>query len=224
MKPKPQHNKRVLQRTINCAGLLLRSSRKRGRYATKFQGDGGLGFNILISEYGLFIVETKNVQGWIFGSTDNAKWTQTLGKKKYSFQNPLRQTYRQKKVLSDFLNINEALIHPVVFFTGDCTLKTNMPPNVLSSGLARYIKSFKETILTQSDMDLIKQKQLSHKSESNLSTKDHVRLLKERHSSTSTCARCNGKLVKRTAKKGINAGSTFYGCSNYPKCRFTKSA
>ena len=34
-----------------------------------------------------------------------------------------------------------------------------------------------------------------------------------------TCPRCGGKLVKRVARKGANAGSVFYGCENYPKCR-----
>ena len=33
------------------------------------------------------------------------------------------------------------------------------------------------------------------------------------------CPRCGGKLVKRVARKGANAGSVFYGCENYPKCR-----
>lgn len=34
------------------------------------------------------------------------------------------------------------------------------------------------------------------------------------------CPRCGGKLVLRTAKKGQYSGNSFYGCSNYPKCKF----
>jgi restriction system protein len=26
-------------------------------------------------------------------------------------------------------------------------------------------------------------------------------------------------MIKRIAKKGANAGKTFYGCANFPKCR-----
>lgn len=37
------------------------------------------------------------------------------------------------------------------------------------------------------------------------------------------CPKCGGKLVLRTAKKGSNAGSQFYGCSNYPNCKYTKN-
>ena len=38
-----------------------------------------------------------------------------------------------------------------------------------------------------------------------------------------TCPRCGSALVLRTAKKGENAGSQFYGCSNFPKCRYTQN-
>ena len=37
------------------------------------------------------------------------------------------------------------------------------------------------------------------------------------------CPRCNGKLVMRTASRGANAGNRFYGCSNYPKCKYIQN-
>ncbi|MEA5020080.1 MAG: topoisomerase DNA-binding C4 zinc finger domain-containing protein [Gordonibacter sp.] len=36
------------------------------------------------------------------------------------------------------------------------------------------------------------------------------------------CPRCGAVLIVRTAKKGSNAGNQFYGCSSFPRCRFTK--
>lgn len=36
-----------------------------------------------------------------------------------------------------------------------------------------------------------------------------------------TCPVCGGNMIKRTAKRGENAGSNFMGCANYPKCRGT---
>ena len=104
--------------------------------------------HILVSPYGLFIVETKNKKGWIFGSGDQPKWTQSIYGKKYSFQNPLRQTFRQKKVLSEYLGLQESFIHTVVFFVGDCKFKTRLPDNVINSRLGEYIKQFKNHILT----------------------------------------------------------------------------
>ena len=33
------------------------------------------------------------------------------------------------------------------------------------------------------------------------------------------CPKCGAEMIKRVATKGTNAGNTFYGCSNFPKCR-----
>jgi restriction system protein len=37
-----------------------------------------------------------------------------------------------------------------------------------------------------------------------------------------TCRRCSSKLVLRVARRGRNPGSRFWGCSNYPKCKFSE--
>lgn len=180
--------------------------------------------HLLVSPYGLFIVETKNIKGWIFGSENQSKWTQSLYGKMYSFQNPTHQTFRQKKILSEYLSLNESIIHTVIYFVGDCKFKTNLPANVINSGLGRYIKQFTSRILSPEEINHIVGTLEKHVSESSLATRDHVRSLRERHSSTTVCPKCGANLVERTAKKGPNAGSKFLGCDNYPRCRFTKNA
>lgn len=42
-------------------------------------------------------------------------------------------------------------------------------------------------------------------------------------SAASQCPICQSNLVLRTAKKGTNAGSQFYGCESFPRCRYTRS-
>jgi len=180
--------------------------------------------HVLVSPFGLFIVETKNRKGWIFGSEDQPQWTQSLYGKNYSFQNPLRQTFRQKKSLSEFLEVNEHLIHTVVYFVGDCKFKTRLPANVLRSGLGRYIKTFRSRVLTPDETNRVVAKLERHLAESKLTSRDHLRSLRLRHSSTTVCPKCGSGLVERTAKQGPTAGSTFLGCDNYPKCPFTKNA
>jgi restriction system protein len=180
--------------------------------------------HILVSRFGVFIVETKNKKGWIFGSEDQAKWTQSIYGKKYSFQNPLRQTFRQKKLLSTFLDLDEELIHPVVFFVGDCQFKTDLPDNILNARLGRFVKRFRKQVFTSVEVETLMRRLETHISSSSLTTRDHVLSLKQRHSSTTVCPNCGADLVERTAKKGGNAGSRFLGCTNYPRCRFTKSA
>lgn len=41
--------------------------------------------------------------------------------------------------------------------------------------------------------------------------------------SLSTCPKCGSELTLRTARKGSNAGTQFYGCIGFPKCRYTRS-
>jgi ribosomal protein L37AE/L43A len=180
--------------------------------------------HLLVSQYGLFIVETKNIKGWIFGSESQSKWTQSLYGEKYSFQNPTRQTFRQKKILSEYLDVDESIINTIVYFVGDCKFKTQLPTNVIRSGLGRYIKQFRNPILTSEDINRVVGALERHVSESSLTTRDHVRSLGERHSSTTICPKCGSNLIERMAKKGSNAGSKFLGCENYPRCRFTKNA
>jgi hypothetical protein len=179
--------------------------------------------HILVSPYGLFIVETKNKKGWIFGSEVQPKWTQSIYGKKYSFQNPLRQTYRQKKVLSEYLELHESVIHTVVFFVGDCKFKTYLPDNVINSRLGRYVKQFKERIISPEEMDRIVGTLERYVSDSSLTTRDHIRSLRERYNSTTVCPKCGSNLVERAAKTGPNTGSKFLGCKNYPRCRFTRN-
>jgi len=178
--------------------------------------------HLLVSPFGVFIIETKNIKGWIFGSESQSNWTQVLYGEKHSFQNPLRQTFRQKKVLSEYLEIEERFIHPIVYFAGDCKFKTALPFNVMKSGLCSYIRLYKERTLSSDDVTAILGKLDMLASDPALTTKEHIKSLHKRHSSTTVCPTCGSGLVERTGKSGSNAGSKFLGCKNYPRCRYTK--
>ena len=56
--------------------------------------------HIVVSKYGVFVIETKNYKGWIFGHENSEEWKQSLlGKKRFwgwsseqhKFRNPIRQ-------------------------------------------------------------------------------------------------------------------------------------
>ncbi|MEM9283555.1 MAG: NERD domain-containing protein [Verrucomicrobiota bacterium] len=180
--------------------------------------------HLLISPFGIFVIETKNYQGWIFGSADQPKWTQVIYGKKYPFQNPLRQNHRHTKCLETFLGLDPAFLHSVVFFIGDCTFKTPMPANVLCSGLSTYIKSFQAPVFSSAELDRIVLALQAVKNDPSLNHATHMKSLQERHTSTTQCPTCGAELVERVAKRGANAGSTFLGCSEFPKCRYTRKS
>ncbi|HRF42067.1 MAG TPA: NERD domain-containing protein [Saprospiraceae bacterium] len=178
--------------------------------------------HLIISVFGIFIVETKNKKGWIFGYKNQPNWTQVIYGEKYSFQNPLRQAFRQKKILSEFLNLDESKIYTVIYFVGSCVFKTPLPENVINKGIGSLIKRFRSQVLSTEDVNRIIKLLRKHLSESSLSNRDHIKSLRKRHSSNTLCPRCGSNLIERMAKSGYKAGTKFLGCENYPQCKFTK--
>lgn len=178
--------------------------------------------HVLVSEYGIFVVETKNIRGWIYGSPENDKWTQSIYGKKKQFQNPLKQNYRHIRCLAEYLVIDQGLFRSVVFFIGDAKFKTPMPSNVLNSGIIPYVKSFSNKCLEPTQVTDIEAKLLALKSDPSLTKRSHLDSLRDWHQSTAVCPRCGKQLIKRVSKKGGSVGKSFWGCSGYPRCRFTK--
>jgi restriction system protein len=105
--------------------------------------------HIIVSDYGIFVIETKNMKGWIFGNPNQRTWTQKIYKHSNKFQNPLHQNYKHVKTLESLLGLKEDQVHSLVVFVGDSTFKTEMPENVMHArGYIRYIKSKKAYVLS----------------------------------------------------------------------------
>ncbi|HHT9149388.1 MAG TPA: nuclease-related domain-containing protein [Candidatus Wujingus californicus] len=142
--------------------------------------------HIIVSVYGIFVVETKNLNGWIYGNEKDTKWTQVFFSKKYPFQNPLRQNHKHIKTISEILKIPENKFHSVIMFIGDCELKTKMPENILLKGYTKYIKSKTENILTEKEVLSIIEGITAYKLPSSFETKrkhiNHVKDIKENKS------------------------------------------
>ncbi len=182
--------------------------------------------HVVISIYGIFVIETKNYSGWIHGNEKSEYWTQSIYKKKTKFRNPIKQNwahiYALKEVLS---NIKQVTYHPIVVFAGSAELKNIVSgiPVIYDHQLFRTIMDKKVTpVLTTEQMKNITDKlQLVNIQDKEIK-KEHVyqvrnnayeRKQKER---LLICPRCGGNLVARDGQYG-----KFYGCSNYPKCRYT---
>jgi predicted RNA-binding Zn-ribbon protein involved in translation (DUF1610 family) len=187
--------------------------------------------HVLVSQYGVFVIETKNMSGWIFGSEHQKVWTQNIYKQKHKFQNPLHQNYKHAKTIESILGLDGEKVFSVVVFVGDSTFKTEMPQNVTyASGLFRYINLKTKIILSQKEVEsIIAAIESGGLSKTFKTHREHVKHVKENvvnksFSRDTNCPRCGNTLVLRTAKTGANASNDFYGCSTYPKCRYTKNS
>lgn len=180
--------------------------------------------HIVVSPYGLYIIETKNMGGWIYGNEYDSQWTQVLYKQKYTFQNPLRQNYKHCQVIASALNLDNSLIHSVIVFIGDSEFKTPLPANVLNGGTAylNYIKQPREARIPLPELPrliaAIQKLRLENSAENHTRHIAHVEQIR----SEPRCPRCGGKMEKRIAKNGPHAGKAFYGCSKYPRCHGTR--
>jgi hypothetical protein len=87
--------------------------------------------HILISRFGIFVIETKDYSGWIFGSPNDRQWTQVRYGSKFRFQNPIRQNYGHVRAIADLLDFVPAhAVFSAVVFTGDAEFKTDTPDGV----------------------------------------------------------------------------------------------
>jgi hypothetical protein len=180
--------------------------------------------HVIVSRYGVFVVEAKNMNGWIFGGERDAQWTQNLFGNRTRFQNPLRQNYRHIAALAEFLGLPEDRFHSVVMFWGDAEIKTKLPPNVLTTRYTSFIKSKSGVLFSDAEVDQAVAAIQSGRLPATWKThRQHVASLRERHGSN-VCPKCGSALVERMTKTGVNAGKSFLGCSSFPKCRYTREA
>lgn len=192
--------------------------------------------HIIVSPFGVFVVETKNMKGWIFGSEKQKTWTQQIYRQKRSFQNPLHQNYKHTKALESALGLDAGKVFSLVVFVGDSSFKTPMPDNVTAGGrYIRYIKSKTERLLCEDEVvrivEQIELGRLKPSLRTHIEHARHVQGIVQSKASTSvapkmapkseekTCPRCGSPMVLRISKKGNQMGQQFWGCSTFPKCR-----
>jgi hypothetical protein len=172
--------------------------------------------HIVINPRGIFVIETKNYSGRIYGNENQHEWTQVLayGKTKHKLYNPLMQNathiYNVKKI------VGQLPIHSLVVFTQNNTRYINASNVIPISALKSALASGND-VLSPYQMKCAYDALLSNRSSA--TDQEHVNNVKlqQKNLSAGICPRCNGKLVLKNGKYG-----NFWGCSNYPKCKFIK--
>lgn len=203
---------------------------------------------ILLHESGIYVLESKNYSGWIFGTETQKQWTQMLatgkGKtRKEHFLNPIIQNKVHLKWLQTYLkDFDNLTLYSYIVFSIRCELKNitltsgnhfvvkreNLLEAVSRNAAASNIK------MTKSLIDEV-YKTLYPLTQVDEATKTlHIEQIKNRYEHPATirtasesqdrkCPQCGGELVLRVARKGDFAGNKFYGCSNYPKCKYVQN-
>ncbi len=181
--------------------------------------------HVIVSLYGVFVIESKNYKGKIYGTHDSEKWSQYINGEQYNFRNPIKQNLGHVMAIERVAHISGRAIIPLVVFTGSATLKVLGCNEVVYDGmLYETICRYTDIFFTPEQMTQIA-KIIDDKIEENRETKTaHINEVRERivrwdeEIKAGQCPRCDGYLVRRKGKYG-----DFYGCSNYPSCKYTKN-
>lgn len=196
--------------------------------------------HVVVSKYGVFAIETKNYRGEIYGDDTRKEWTQmiitdvTYTKKwwktytyvtKNHFYNPVKQSLAHSIAIKNLLSQWSALkIVPIVVFTGSAVLKDvdSSYDVIYDYNLIETIQTYRTIYLSENDVQRVVEILLQKDVSEFIDKKAHVnniyayRAEIDNKISSGICPKCGGTLVKRTGRYG-----TFYGCSNYPRCKFT---
>lgn len=203
--------------------------------------------HIVLSPFGIFVIETKNMKGWIFGDRHSEKWTQQIYKNKKTFHNPFRQNYKHIQSLVSITEIPENNFFHIIVFVGECTIKTRdkLPDALVENGtqLVNYIRSFTKITLDDASLkqisDIISNHRLSNTYSNKKQHKQYVKQIIQAKNTPEpdkdsskpqtgvpqcvhapiSCPQCGSPMVQRKAQRGANAGKIFWGCSRYPACR-----
>jgi hypothetical protein len=106
--------------------------------------------HILVSKFGVFVMETKDYNGWIFGNPTDATWTQMLFRRRFTFQNPIFQNKRHVRAVQGLLDfLPPEAIKSVVVFSGEAEFKTAIPQGVITiDRLAEYLMRQTEAVMS----------------------------------------------------------------------------
>ena len=182
--------------------------------------------HVVVSVYGIFVIETKTYQGIISGGENSEHWTQNIYGNKYEFRNPILQNYGHikslKQALGDYKNVP---FISIVAFSRQANLRVSSNvPVVYWSQILDIIQGYENPVIKESDVRRITRLLMASNADSKETRKDHVKNVranvKKRQETIASgkCPRCGGDLILRKGKYG-----PFYGCSNYPKCTFIQN-
>jgi len=138
--------------------------------------------HIVVSCYGIFVIETKNWKGSIYGGSKRDYIFQYLGGVKYTHLNPFKQNIGHIKFLRDVLsNYNDLKFVSIVAFGGYSKRKINGDTSIKISEIVDTIEGYKEGVISEIDRDLIYTKLNRLKMEGEGYKEEHIENVRRRY-------------------------------------------
>jgi hypothetical protein len=110
--------------------------------------------HVIVSRFGVFVVESKNWSGWLFGSEHDKTWTRISKRSKLQVRNPLRQNHGHLLALAKLLGLPANRIHSLVAIRG-AEFKTPIPKGVVMGGYAKQVRQYNEEQFNAAELERI---------------------------------------------------------------------
>ena len=182
--------------------------------------------HIVVSPYGEFVIETKGYKGWILGGENSEYWTQVIYSNKYKLYNPIKQNDGHVRFLRQLLKCSTDFpIIPIIVFNNSADLKVHVANHIVINRceLNKVIFRHQDIVLNPDQVEMVVdtlQQYFTIADKEEIKQHKHnvqnIQNSKNALINQSICPQCGGQLILRRGKYG-----SFYGCSNYPKCKFT---
>lgn len=136
--------------------------------------------HILINTNGIYVIETKNYAGYIYGSEEDMYWTQVINQyTKNRFYNPVKQNATHVYNLKRLLNTTVP-IHSLVVFTKANIQKVYIPNVITIRDLAIEVHN-KKGPLTAQEMGTLYNKIMELKFSNSTTKQEHVENIQKRY-------------------------------------------
>ena len=131
--------------------------------------------HIVVSCYGIFVIETKNWRGSVYGSRWGKELHQYLGGIKYTHQNPIKQNLGHIKFLREVLLSYPNLKYiSIVAFGGYTKRKIKDDISIRISEISDTIKDYDEEVISELDRDRVYTKLERLKVEGDTYKEEHI--------------------------------------------------
>lgn len=139
--------------------------------------------HLIVSKFGIFVLESKDYNGWIFGSENQPSWTQSLpGGNKFQFQNPIRQNYGHIMALKTLMPFLDDNFYGIIVFSDKAEMKTSRIEGVVySRELIEYIKKYTQEKISENGMHLAIGKLSYVCQTADITSDEHVANLRNAH-------------------------------------------
>lgn len=176
--------------------------------------------HIVINKNGVYVIETKNYSGTVYGTDAQKYWLQVLphGRGRKRIYSPVKQNAAHIYRLAAIFPFKVYFTSIVVFVqnnTKKLTSSTAVPISVLKKRLALPQKP---KPYTESEMERL-YLALKEAQTEEVSLENHISVIKKAREliEHNICPVCQAPLVTRKNEYG-----EFFGCSRYPECTYIK--